>query len=118
MLFQLGNHDNNRISDRIGPEFVDAANMLLLTLPGTPTTYYGEEIGLKDGDYTGMTPKDPNQNANRDPERNPMQWNTSANAGFTSGTPWLPVTAKTDYQNVNVEVSTSLDAYLDLSLNT
>ena len=58
VTFQTGNHDNGRISDRIGPKFVDAMNMLLLTLPGTPTTYYGEEIGMVNGNYTGLTPKD------------------------------------------------------------
>ena len=47
------------MSDRYGPEFVDAMNMLLLTLPGTPTTYNGEEIGLRNGNYTGLVPRDP-----------------------------------------------------------
>lgn len=108
--FVTGNHDNGRISDRFGPEFVDAMNMLLLTLPGTPTTYYGEEIGMKNGNYTGMPPKDTfairsnNTADSRDPERNPMQWNNSVNAGFSSGTPWLPVTDNSDFENINVKV--------------
>ena len=46
--FQLSNHDNNRIASRQGAEYVDALNILLLTLRGTPTTYYGEELGMKD----------------------------------------------------------------------
>ena len=44
----------------------------------------------------------------RDPERNPMQWNTSKNAGFSSASPedlWLPITDHTDYLHINVEVS-------------
>ena len=44
----MGNHDNSRVSTRMGEDLVNAVNMLLLTLPGTPTTYYGEEIGMND----------------------------------------------------------------------
>lgn len=43
----MGNHDKPRMSSRTGQEYVPAINMLLLTLPGTPTTYYGEEIGME-----------------------------------------------------------------------
>ncbi len=43
----LGNHDRHRIASRVGEEQARVANMLLLTLRGTPTTYYGEEIGMK-----------------------------------------------------------------------
>lgn len=43
----MGNHDKPRISSRAGQEYVRVVNMLLLTLPGTPTTYYGEEIGME-----------------------------------------------------------------------
>lgn len=108
--FVIGNHDNKRIADRMGYMYADAMNMLLLTLPGTPTTYYGEELGMQGGDYQGRQPQDPyaltsNNWANsRDSERNPMQWNTSLNAGFTAGTPWLETTPNTDYMHVNVEV--------------
>ena len=35
-----------RLCDKMGPSYVNAANMLLLLLPGTPTTYYGEELGM------------------------------------------------------------------------
>jgi len=45
-FLQLGNHDRSRVSLRKGTEYVDALNVLLLTLPGMPTTYYGEELGL------------------------------------------------------------------------
>lgn len=45
----LGNHDNSRVATRLGSE--DAARLattLLLTLPGTPTVYYGDELSMKD----------------------------------------------------------------------
>ena len=53
-------------------------NALLLMLPGTPLTYYGEEIGMKDnyGNMKCMSDK-------RDPCRSPMQWNRQKNAGMT-----------------------------------
>src|SRR5207237_7941434 len=51
------------------------AATLLLTLPGLPFVYYGEEIG--------MTGDKPDERL-----RTPMQWSRSSHAGFTSGTPW------------------------------
>lgn len=45
---QLGCHDRSRIATRAGAAYVDALNTLLLTLPGTPFLYYGEEIGMAD----------------------------------------------------------------------
>ncbi|XP_053400187.1 maltase A2-like [Mercenaria mercenaria] len=115
--FVIGNHDNKRIADRMGDVNVDAMNMMLLTLPGTPTTYYGEELGMRGGDYTGMTPKDPyaitsnNAENSRDSERNPMQWNDTLNAGFSNSTTgtWLPIQPNTDYMHINVEVERNLD---------
>merc|ERR1712150_358954 len=47
--FCLGNHDYSRAASRFGEDKVDFMNMLLLMLPGTPFTYYGEEIGMVDG---------------------------------------------------------------------
>lgn len=44
-VLQLGNHDKNRVSSRLGSDLIDALNMVILLLPGTPVTYYGEEIG-------------------------------------------------------------------------
>lgn len=43
----MGNHDNFRISDRLGAKYVRAINTLNLLLPGTATTYYGEELGME-----------------------------------------------------------------------
>ena len=47
--FCLGNHDYSRAASKFGEDKVDFMNMLLLMLPGTPFTYYGEEIGMVDG---------------------------------------------------------------------
>ncbi len=99
----LGNHDNPRIASKVGLFRAKALNVLLLTLPGTVTSYYGEEIMMTDVDIPPNQRKD--NYTNRDPERTPMQWNHTANAGFTNGTPWLPL-AK-NYSSVNVQVESS-----------
>jgi alpha-glucosidase len=100
----LGNHDNPRIASRIGAAQARVAAMLLLTLRGTPTVYYGDELGMHDVDIPQELVQDP-QGKNipgfsRDPERTPMQWDASLNAGFTAGTPWLPLAG--DYSASNV----------------
>jgi alpha-glucosidase len=80
--------------------------MLLLTLRGTPTMYYGDEIGMRDVDLAADQVQDPWENnvpglgLGRDPERTPMQWDASPNAGFTTGRPWLPLAP--DAHAVNV----------------
>ena len=106
----LGNHDQHRIATRVGVDQARVANMLLLTLRGTPTSYYGEEIGMVDGHIPPEFIQDPpavNQPEiahiiGRDPERTPMQWDDSVHAGFTGETavPWLPVAD--NYKTVNV----------------
>jgi alpha-glucosidase len=104
----LGNHDQHRLATRIGSSQVGVAAMLLLTLRGTPTVYYGEELGMRDVAIPPALVHDPWEKhvpglgLGRDPERTPMHWNDSANAGFTAGTPWLPVAS--DYRTVNVSV--------------
>jgi alpha-glucosidase len=106
----LGNHDQHRIASRIGEEQARVANTLLLTLRGTPTTYYGEEIGMVNVEIPLDRIQDPpaiNQPAiagavGRDPERTPMQWEGVENAGFTSpqAMPWLPVGRDYSVRNV------------------
>jgi alpha-glucosidase len=103
----LGNHDQHRIGSRVGAAQARVAAMLLLTLRGTPTLYYGDEIGMHDVPIPPALVQDPfernvpGQGFGRDPERTPMQWSAAANAGFTTGKPWLPVAG--DFQVVNVE---------------
>ena len=93
----LGNHDNPRIASRVGPDLSRTAQMLLLTLRGVPTCYYGDEIGMRDAKIPPEAAQDPQGVAssehNRDPARTPMQWDGSLNAGFTPENvePWLPV---------------------------
>ncbi len=108
----LGNHDQHRLATRVGVEQARVANMLLLTLRGTPTCYYGDEIGMVDVPIPPDKIQDPpavNQPeiahiVGRDPERTPMQWDDSPNAGFTvpGVEPWLPVAP--DYRTRNVAV--------------
>jgi alpha-glucosidase len=82
--------------------------MLLLTLRGTPTLYYGDEIGMENVPIPPERERDPfgmnmpGTGQGRDPERTPMQWDASPNAGFTTGAePWLPLAA--DWRENNVE---------------
>ncbi len=106
----LGNHDFPRVATRVGRDQARVANMLLLTLRGTPTTYYGEEIGMENVLIPSEFVQDPpavNQPeiahiVGRDPERTPMQWDGSPNAGFADEDvgPWLPVAD--DYAQRNV----------------
>ena len=56
---QLGNHDQSRVSTRLGKTYVNAGNLMALLLPGTATTYYGEEIGMVDGNIEWADAKDP-----------------------------------------------------------
>ncbi|MGZ3851721.1 MAG: alpha-amylase family glycosyl hydrolase [Flavisolibacter sp.] len=103
----LGNHDQPRITSRVGLQQARVAAMLLLTLRGTPTIYYGEEIGMTDVPIPVDEVKDPqglnmpDKNLSRDPERTPMQWDSSENAGFSSAKPWLRLGA--EYKRKNVE---------------
>ncbi|GAB2769403.1 alpha-amylase family glycosyl hydrolase [Salinimicrobium soli] len=102
----LGNHDKSRIASRVGPQQARIAAMLLLTLKGTPTMYYGDEIGMTDVHIPVEMANDPRETKvpgkglGRDPERTPMQWDSSENAGFTNGKPWLPLME--NYKKFNV----------------
>jgi alpha-glucosidase len=105
----LGNHDNARIATRVGIHQVRLAAMLLLSLPGTITLYYGEEIGMTNVPIPPHLVQDPAEKnepgigVGRDPERTPMPWDSSPLAGFTTGRPWLPLGE--DHASLNVEKS-------------
>jgi alpha-glucosidase len=86
--YTLSNHDRSRAATRYGLGRARVAATMLLTLRGTPFIYYGEEIGMIDVPIPASRVVDVHD---RDPERTPMQWDASPNAGFSAGTPWLPV---------------------------
>ncbi|XP_022233872.2 maltase A2 [Drosophila obscura] len=94
----IGNHDTNRVADRMGAHKVDLLNVIVSALPGASITYYGEEIGMSNVDVecTGDSCED------RDGERTPMQWTAGQNADFTQGeSTWLPLNP--DYERFNVQ---------------
>ncbi|MBV9863421.1 MAG: DUF3459 domain-containing protein [Alphaproteobacteria bacterium] len=102
----LGNHDRSRVASRLGPAQARAAAMLLLSLRGTPTLYYGDEIGLSDVPIPPERVQDPwGKNVpgfglGRDPVRTPMPWDGTVNAGFSAGEPWLPLNPDWPTRNI------------------
>jgi alpha-glucosidase len=102
----LGNHDRPRIATRVGQEQARVAAVLLLTLRGTPTLYYGDEIGMADVPIPADQLQDPwalrepGIGVGRDPVRTPMQWDYSPYAGFSTTQPWLPLADNWAEQNV------------------
>ncbi len=104
----LSNHDRPRVAARVGEAQARIAAMLVLTLRGTPTLYYGDEIGL------GNVPVPPERTMDtwalresgpgvgRDPSRTPMQWDQGPFAGFSSREPWLPLSPDHTSRNVSV----------------
>ncbi len=115
-VYVISNHDIVRSSDRYGDgehndQIAKVMAGLYLTLRGTPIMYYGEEIGMKTTPPTRKEDvKDPigrtgwPKEKGRDGERTPMQWDNSENAGFTKGTPWLPVPPTYKTHNVADEL--------------
>lgn len=126
------NHDQPRIVSRFGDEGehrVVAAKMLASTLhglQGTPYIYQGEEIGMTNPGYQRIDDYQDVESRNifaikqaegmseakilsilgaksRDNSRTPMQWSAAANAGFTSGMPWLKPAA--NYSEINAEAA-------------
>ncbi|MGH6664313.1 MAG: alpha-amylase family glycosyl hydrolase [Pseudolabrys sp.] len=96
----LGNHDRPRLASRIGERQARLAAMLLLTLCGTPTLYYGDEIGLPQVAIPPERVRDPAVDLKRDGCRTPMQWDGSAFSGFSAAAPWLPLSADAGRRNV------------------
>ncbi len=86
----LGNHDRRRVASRVGSDQARVAAMLLLTLRGTPTLYYGDEIGMEQVDIPADRVRDPFEKnlpgigVGRDGCRTPMQWDASPHGGFST----------------------------------
>ncbi|NER10154.1 oligo-1,6-glucosidase [Muriicola jejuensis] len=128
----LANHDQARLVSRFGsddPRFRAASakllNTFILSMRGTPYCYYGDELGMTNIGFDSIslyrdiaalngyekvklaggdleTYMANLKFSSRDNGRTPMQWDTTLNAGFSSGTPWLPVNE--NYKTVNVAV--------------
>ena len=128
----LSNHDNARLVDRFGntsPEFrtvsTQMLNTFILSMRGTPYTYYGDELGMTNidmptieeyvdidaiGKYKSALASNSDMvefmqylnYSSRENGRTPMQWNDSINAGFTVGTPWKRVNP--NYKEINVSL--------------
>lgn len=93
----LANHDQNRTLSQLGGDINKAkvAASMLLTAPGVPFIYYGEEIGMlgeKPDEYI----------------RRPMQWNLEKNGGFSADFPWLSLGAGWELSNVETESTDEL----------
>jgi alpha-glucosidase len=117
----LSNHDRPRIAARVGAAQARIAATLLLTLRGTPTLYYGDEIGVSLVDVPPeriqdpWAKREPGIGVGRDPARSPMQWDAGDFAGFSTREPWLPLTG--DHRSRNVEtMSTEPESMLRLVL--
>ncbi len=85
----LSNHDQDRLATQLGNDLqkMKVAAAIMMTSPGTPFIYYGEEVGLE-----GQVPNDAN--------RAPMQWSADSYAGFSTASPWEPLGP--DWRNFNV----------------
>ncbi len=107
--YLMSSHDELRIASRFGVAQARASMLLLLTLRGTPTLYYGDEIGMLNATIAPDQVRDPwgirMPGYGRDPGRTPMQWDASAGAGFTRAevTPWLPLHADHTVHNVEMQ---------------
>jgi len=104
----LGSHDVSRVATRLGPLLARAAAVVLLTLPGTVTLYYGDELGLTDAPVD-VPSRDPlgvlDPRRSRDPQRAPMPWDATAGAGFSRGRPWLPIHPDADRLSVQAQAA-------------
>jgi glycosidase len=87
----LTNHDMPRLATQLDadPRKERLAAAVLLTLPGTPFVYYGEEVGLRNG-----------PGRNDEYKRTPMPWDTTPGGGFTTGKPWFVFAPGRDEDNV------------------
>jgi alpha-amylase len=88
----LTNHDMLRLATQLGkdPVKLRSAAAILLTLPGVPFLYYGEEVGLENG----------SADSRDELKRTPMPWDASTGGGFTTGRPWFAFSPGKEAANV------------------
>ncbi|KAK6183193.1 hypothetical protein SNE40_010720 [Patella caerulea] len=117
----LGNQDTARAATRFNSKLSKLMQTIQLLLPGTGYVYYGDEIGMKDGDYDASPPVDTYRKENggtiRDRFRTPMQWDDKDFAGFSTVKPYIPLSADYDVRSVATENAHKLDSsYNNLDL--
>jgi oligo-1,6-glucosidase len=128
----LANHDQARLVSRFGNDTAayrapsaKLLNTFILSMRGTPYCYYGDELGMTNSSFESIEDYEDIaaingykkvlnnggdveeymknlQFGSRDNGRTPMQWDSTKNAAFTTGTPWLPV--NTNFKKINVHV--------------
>lgn len=111
MVMCVGNHDNSRVVSRYGVQQARLIALMQFTFPGLPIMYYGEELGMTDQPIPPERMQDPfginvpGRGFGRDPQRTPMQWDDSKNAGFSDAeTTWLPVGNNAPSINVRAQL--------------
>ncbi|XP_014210272.1 maltase A3-like [Copidosoma floridanum] len=110
-IWMLSNQDNSRVSSRLDNDTLDGMLMLTMLLPGQVMTYYGDEIGMTNGNVSWEETidmraiaqgEDDYEDNSRDPFRTPMQWDDTTSAGFSlNESTFLPVGS--DYLEYNVD---------------
>ena len=116
--YVLGNHDEIRIATRYGHRRARMATLMLLTLRGTPTLYYGDELGMVQADIPPEEQQDPwgrrEPGLGRDGCRTPMQWTREPGGGFSTGRPWLATVDPDATRNVEAQLADP-DSMLNLT---
>jgi alpha-glucosidase len=120
-ILAFGNHDRPRLATRLGRPQAKVAAVLLLTLRGTPTIYYGDELGMTDQEVPPERRRDgfgfTDGGVSRDPSRTPMPWNAGPHGGFAPPDApelWLPVSNELGTIDVEAQLAdpdSSLNLY-------
>lgn len=110
-ILALGNHDRRRLATRLGRSQARVAAVLLLTLRGSPTILYGDELGMADQEVPADRQRDYFALAggvSHDSTRTPMPWNDGPNGGFSAADErelWLPVWRLYRTRNVQAQLA-------------
>ena len=114
----LGNANTERLASRLDDKLIEAISMVQFLLPGTPFTYYGDEIGMKDvllpaqSDVPCPTENQLTAQSHCNQARSPYQWDsTPETAGFTKAKPWYPVGDNVDTVNAKTQMETQLSFF-------
>jgi len=100
-IWVSGSEYKSRLASQQNPEMIDGIAMIQTLLPGTPSIYYGEEIGMHNVNEREDSCQNITETFNCDAARTPMQWDDSPNAGFSTNSTWISV--GDDYSKLNVK---------------